>query len=188
MMRYVYGYVIDSYKKNGGKQLSEDAFEEVTEIKYRPEIIERTEEEARRGMLEGEEFMVIEIQVIGMVEKDQGKDSLTIDFLAACNQKALTSRWMQEKIRSLSNVCEVTVMGITRRVRSGLFFHIRKQEDQELCLYRLSAWLSMGDDGSQRWSIRDQIDPVFEQLDTSVAKRATEARRLAGNVMEQKAG
>jgi hypothetical protein len=46
----------------------------------------------------------------------------------------------------------------------------------------------MGDDGSQRWSIRDQIDPVFEQLDTSVAKRATEARSLAGNVMEQKAG
>jgi len=188
MMRYVYGYVIDFYKKNGGKQLSEDAFEEVTEIKYRPEIIERTDEEARRGMLEGEEFMVIEIQVIGMVEKYQGKDSLTIDFLAACNQKALTSPWMKEKIRSLTNVCEVTVMGITNRMRARLFLQIKKQADQELCLYRLSAWLSMGDDGSQRWSIRDQIDPVFEQLDTSVAKRATKARRLAGNVMEQKAG
>ena len=57
------------------------------------------------------------------------------------------------------------------------------QADQELCLYRLSAWLSMGDDGSQRWSIRDRIDPLFEQEDRAVGKRATEARRLAGKVM-----
>lgn len=176
------------YKKNGRKRLSEDAFEEVTATKYKLEITERTEEEARRGMLEGEEFMVLEIQVIGMVEKYQGKDSLTIDYLAACNQKALTSRWMKEKIRLLSDVCEGTVMGITQRVRSKLFLRIRKQVDQELCLYRLSAWLSMGDDGSQRWSIRDKIDPVFEQEDMSIAERATEARRLSGNVMEQKAG
>ena len=188
MMRYVYGYVIDSYKKNGGKRVSEDAFEEVTATKYRPEITERTEEEARREMLEGEAFMVLEIQVIGMVEKYQGKDSLTIDYLAACNQKALTSRWMQEKIRLLSKVCEETVMAINSRMTARLFLLIREREDQELCLYRLSAWVSMGDDGSQRWSIRDQIDPAFEQEDTSVAERATEARRLAGNVMEQKAG
>ncbi|MCX6684050.1 MAG: hypothetical protein NTZ37_04905 [Methanoregula sp.] len=167
--------------------MSEDLFEKVTATKYQPDIIERTEEEARRGMLEGEAFMVLEIQVIGMVEKDQGKDSLIIDFLAACNQKALTSRWMEEEIRSLTDVCEGTVMGITPRVRSGLFLRIRKHVDQELCLYRLSAWLSMGDDGSQRWSIRDQIDPVFVLLDMSVVGRATEARRLAGNVMEQTA-
>jgi len=52
----------------------------------------------------------------------------------------------------------------------------------------LSAWCSMGDDGSQRWSIRDKIDPLFEQEDQSVGKRAKEARRLAGNVMGEKAG
>jgi len=122
------------------------------------------------------------------VEKYQGKDSLTIDYLAACNQKALTSRWMQEKIRLLSKVCEETVMVISSRMTDRLFIQIREREDQELCLYRLSAWMSIGDDGSQRWSIRDQIDPAFEQEDMSVAKRATEARRLAGNVMAQKAG
>jgi hypothetical protein len=188
MMRYVYGYVTDSYKKNGGKRLSEDAFEEVKPTKYRPDITERTEEEARRGMLEGEEFMVLEIQVIGMVENYQGKDSLTIDYLAACNQKALASRWMEEKIRLLSKICEETVMVINRRMSARLFLLIQEREDQELCLYRLSAWCSIGDDGSQRWSIRNQIDPVFVLLDKSVVERATEARRLAGNVMEQKAG
>ena len=132
--------------------------------------------------------MVIEIQVIGMVEKDQGKDSLAIDYIAAFHQKALTSGWMEEKVRSLTDVCEGTVMAVNNRMSTRLFLLIRKREDQELCLYRLSAWLSMGDDGSQRWSIRDQIDPVFEQEDRSVGKRATEARRLAGNVMEQKVG
>jgi hypothetical protein len=39
--------------------------------------------------------------------------------------------------------------------------------------------MSIGDDGSQRWSIRDQIDLLFEQEDRSVGKRATEAKRLA---------
>jgi len=158
-------------------------FEEVTATKYKPDIIERTEEEARRGMLEGEAFRVLEIQVIGLVEKDQGKDSLAIDYIAAFHQKALTLGWMEEKVRLLSKVCEDTVMAINNRINTRLFLQIRKWEDQELCLYRLSAWLSMGDDGSQHWSIRDQIDPVFEQVDRSVGKRATEARRLAGIVM-----
>jgi hypothetical protein len=168
--------------------MSEDVFEKVTATKYKPDIIERTEEEARRGMLEGEAFMVIEIQVIGMVENYQGKDSLAIDYIAAFHQKARTSHWMKEKVRLLSKVCEDTVMAINNRINTRLFLQIRKQVDQELCLYQLSAWLSMGDDGSQHWSIRDQIDPVFEQEDWSVGKRATEARRLAGNVMEEKVG
>jgi len=110
--------------------LSEDAFEKVKPTKYKLEITERTEEEARRGMLEGEEFMVLEIQVIGMVENYQGKDSLAIDYIAACNQKALTSRWMEEKIRLLSKVCEETVMAINNRMSTRLFLPIRKQEDQ----------------------------------------------------------
>ena len=42
-----YGYVIGSYKKNEGERMSENAFEKVTATKYRPDIIERTEKEAR---------------------------------------------------------------------------------------------------------------------------------------------
>ncbi|WP_321504576.1 hypothetical protein [uncultured Methanoregula sp.] len=168
--------------------MPEDAFEEVAEIKYRPEILERTEEEARRGMLEGEEFMVIEIQVIGMVESDQGVESLTVDYCAAFHQKALTSPWMKEKVHLLTDVCENTVMVMNGWIRSRLFHKLQRQEDKELCLYRLSAWLSMGDDGAERWSIRDKIDPVFEQEDRSVVKRAAEARRLAGKMMGQKGG
>ncbi|OPY38431.1 MAG: hypothetical protein A4E35_00854 [Methanoregula sp. PtaU1.Bin051] len=188
MMRHVYGNIQILTRKNGVKRLPKKPFEEVTEIKYRPEITERTEEEARRGILEGEAFLVLEIQVIGMVENFQGKDSLTIDYLAACNEKALSSRWMEEKICLLTKVCEDTVMAIPDRTTARLFIRIKKRKDSELCLYRLSAWLSMGDDGSERWSIRDKIDPLFEQEDQSVGKRAAEARRLAAIVMERKAG
>ena len=41
--------MIDSYQNNGGERMSEDTFEKVTATKYKPDIIERTEEEARRG-------------------------------------------------------------------------------------------------------------------------------------------
>ena len=101
--------------------MPDEPFEILTDIKYPPEIIDRTEEGARRGLLEGEEFMVLEVQVIGMVEKYEGKNSLTIDYLAACNQKALTSPWMKEKIRLLTDVCENTVMVINNRIRARLF-------------------------------------------------------------------
>jgi len=169
-------------------RMPDEPFEILIDIKYPPEIIERTEEGARRGLLGGEDFMVLEIQVIGMVEKYEGKDSLTIDYLAACNQKALTSPWMKEKIRLLSDVCENTVIVINNRIQARLFLQIREDDDRELCLYRLSVWISMGEDGSQHWSIRDRIDPVFMQEDRSVGKRAVEARRLSGIAMEQNAG
>jgi len=60
---------------------------------------------------------------------------------------------------------------------------IRKTEIRELCLYRLSVWCSMGEDGSPQYSIRDQIDPAFGKDDPAVGKRAAEARRLAGKAM-----
>ena len=166
--------------------MREDTFEILTEIKYPLDIVTRTEEEAQKGMLEGEEFMVLEIQAIGMAEKYRGKNSLAIDYIAACNQKVLTSPWMKEKIRLLSDVCENTVMVLNHRMTAKLFLQIREEKDQELCLYRLSAWCSMCDDGSQRWSIRDKIDPMFEQEDKFVSKRAEEARKLAGKAMVKK--
>jgi len=46
----------------------------------------------------------------------------------------------------------------------------------------------MGDDGSLRYLIRDQIDPVFSRVDLAVGKRTAEKRRLAGGVIEARAG
>jgi hypothetical protein len=56
----------------------------------------------------------------------------------------------------------------------------RKTEVWERCLYRMSVWFSMGEDGSPQYNIRDQIDLVFAKNDPAAERRAVEARRLAG--------
>jgi hypothetical protein len=162
---------------------SEEMFEVIGTTNYRPAIQERTEKEARQAMLEGEKFMLLEIQVISSLEKYRGRDSLTFDYLAAMSEKALSSEWMKEKIRLISKVCEDTVMGIDNLTTRRLSAAIRKSVTRELCPYRLSVWCSMNDDGSPRYSIRDQIDPVFAKNDPAAGKKAVEARRLAGKVM-----
>jgi hypothetical protein len=162
---------------------SEEVFEILEKTNYPPAIKEHTEEEARQGMLEGEEFMLLEIQVIGSLEKCRGRESFGLDYLAAMSQKALSSGWMKEKIRLISKVCEDTVMGIDKLTSRRLFTAIRKTKARELCLYRISIWCSMNEDGSPRYSIRDQIDPEFAKNDPVAEKRADEARRLAGKVM-----
>lgn len=162
---------------------SEEIFEVIGTTHYRPAIKERTEEEARQAMLEGEEFMLLEIQVIGSLEKYRGRDSLTFEYIAAMSEKALSSEWMKEKIRLISKVCEDTVMGIDNLTTRRLSAAIRKSVARDLCPYRLSVWCSMNDNGSPRYSIRDQIDPVFANNDPAAGKRAVEARRLARMVM-----
>lgn len=162
---------------------SEEMFEILEKTNYLPAITEHTEEEARRMMLEGEEFMLLEIQVIGMAENGHGRESLGLEYIAAMSQKALSSDWMKEKIRFISKVCEDTVMGIDKIASRRLSAAIRKTKARELCLYRISVWCSMSEDGSPRYSIRDQIDPEFAKNDRVAEKRAVEARRLAGLVM-----
>ena len=162
---------------------SEEIFEILEKTTYAPVIKEYTEEEARQRMLEGEEFLILEIQVIGMVKNGHGRESLGLDYIAAISQKALSSEWMKEKIRLITKVCEDTIMGIDRLTSRHLASEIRKIKARELCLYRISVWCSMSEDGSPRYSIRDQIDPAFAKNDPVAGKRADEARRLAGMVM-----
>jgi hypothetical protein len=163
---------------------SEEMFEILEKMNYPPAVQEHTEEEARRGMLEGEEFLLLEIQVIGAFERYRGKESLAFDYIAAMSEKALSSEWMKEKIRLISKVCENTVMGIDKPTTRHLAASIRRTEARELCLYRLSVWCSMNDDGSPRYQIRDTIDPAFSRHDPAAGKRAEETRRLAALIME----
>lgn len=178
----------DSEMNEGLEPVSEEMFEILPKTDYPLAINEQTEEEARRGLLEGEEYMLIEIQVIGSLEKYRGMESLTVDYIAAISEKAVASPWMKEKIRRLSKVCENTVMVMNRLVTRRIAHAFRETGAREMCLYRLSVWLSMGDDGSSQFSIRDQIDPMFSREDSSVEKRAEEARRLAGVVMSDETG
>jgi hypothetical protein len=172
-------------REENRERRSEEMFEILETTNYPPAIRDQTEEEARKGMLEGEELMILEIQVIGFIEKFKGKDNLSIEYTAACSPKALTSPMMKEILRLLSKVCEDTVLVLSHPVAHRLFLAIQEQAARELCLYRISVWCSMKEDGSPLYSIRDQIDPVFENEDPKVGKRAEEARRLAGKVVDE---
>ena len=130
--------------------------------------------------------MFLEIQVIGSLEKYRGRYYLSFAYIAAMNEKAPSSEWMKEKIRLMSKVCENTVMGIDNPTPRRPSAAIRKTGTRELCAYRLSVWCSMNDDGSPRYGIRNQINPVFANNDPAAEKRAVEARRLAGMVMKTK--
>lgn len=167
---------------------SEEMFEIVGRPRFLPAVKERTEEEARQAIIEGEELMLLKIQVIGSLEKYRGRDFLSFDYIAAMSEKALASEWMKEKIRLISKVCENTIMGISNATTRRLSAAIRKSVARELCPYRLSVWCSMNEDGSPRYSIRDQIDPVFAENDPAAGTRAIEARRLAGIVMGGESG
>lgn len=162
---------------------SEEVFEVLGKSGSLPTVQNYTEEEARQKMLEGEEFMLLEVQAIGITGNDHGRESFGLDFIAAMSEKALSSAWMKEKILQISKACEITVMGIDRRTSRHLSGIIRKTKTREMCLYRISVWCSIQEDGSPLYSIRDQIDPEFSKTDPDSGKRAEEARRLAGLVM-----
>jgi hypothetical protein len=163
---------------------SEEMFEVLGMTDHPPEIDEHTEDEVRQGLIEGQEFLLIEMQVKGSAEQHGGRESLALDYIAAMNPGALSSPWMKEQIRLLAKICEDTIMALGMTVARRLLAMVQRSGTHELCLYRLSVWYSMNDDGSPRYEIRDWIDPGFSRRDPGAGKRAGEARRLAAAIME----
>jgi hypothetical protein len=166
-------------------QRAEKTFEVLESPEFPPAIPDRTEEESRRALLAGEECLLLELQVIGVIDRKQGRESFGLDCVAAMSQKALSSPWMQEKAGSLSDVCANTVMGISPQTTRRLGAAIAKSGTGKTCLYRLSVMIAMNEDGSPRYAIRDTVDPLFPELDSAIGHRAAEARRLAAKVMEE---
>ena len=164
---------------------SEPVFEVLGTPQYPPDVPELSAEEVREGLLRGQEFLVLQMQVVGTIEKGPDRESIAMDYLAAINQNAVSSEWMRERIGLLASVCEQTIMATGLQTTRRLFASLRKRGEEEKCLYRLSVWAGMMDDGKPRYSIRDEIDPVFLQEDPEAGMRAAEARRLAAKVMEE---
>ena len=114
---------------------------------------------------------------------DKGKDTLNVDYLAVCNTKVLMNPWMQDKIRKLTIICKKTVMNLKPRRISGLIPLIKGCDKQEVCLYRLSAWVFMDEDGTKKWNIKDKIDPVLVEVDAVAPKKAESAKEWAKEVL-----
>ena len=156
---------------------------EIVEIKYKLDIKERAEDEVLRAFIEGEEFLVLEIQVVGAVDEAKDKDPLTIEYLAVCNTQVLTTSWMQDTIGKLTIICKKTVMNLKPQRIAGLIPLIKKHDKQEVCLYRLSAWVFMYEDGTKKWNLKDKIDPALIEVDAFALQKAESAREWAKEVL-----
>ena len=165
--------------------MSDTVHNENVEIKYKLDIKERAEDEVLRAFMEGEEFFVLEIQVVGTVDDTKDRDPLTIEYLAVCNTKVLTTFWMQDKIGKLTTICKKTVMNLRPHRIAGLIPLIKMHDKQEVCLYRLSAWLFMDEDGTKKWNLKDKIDPALIEVDALAPKKAEDAREWAKEMLVQ---
>ncbi len=165
--------------------MSDPVHNEIVGIKYKMDIKERAEDEVLRAFMEGEEFLVLEIQVVGTVDDAKDKDPLTIEYLAVCNTKVLMTSWMEDKIGKLTGICKRTVMNLRPRKIAGLIPLIKKHDKQEVCLYRLSAWVFMDEDGTKKWNLKDQIDPALIEVDALAPKKAEDAREWAKEMLVQ---
>lgn len=152
---------------------------EIVDIKYKPDIKERAEDDVLKAFLEGEEFLVLEIQVVGTVDDAKDKDPLTIAYLVVCNTKVITTPWMQDKMNKLTIICKKTVMNLKPQRIAGLIPLIKKHDQHEICLYRLSAWMFMDENGTKKWNIKDKIDPALIEVDALAPKKAEDAREWA---------
>jgi hypothetical protein len=153
--------------------------------RYLPAVPEMTEEELREGLLKGQNLLILQIQVVGTIVKEPDRESIAINYLAAMNQNARTMDWMREMVMRLTDICEQTIMTDDVRMTRRIFSAIRN-DGGERCLYRLSVYAQMQDDGSTALSVSDEIDTVFAEQDPAAGQRAAEARRLAANVMEER--
>jgi hypothetical protein len=93
---------------------------------------------------------------------------------------------MQEKIRHLSDICNKTVMKVNDRTRDKIFSLLKENPGEEICLYRLEVWMSVGDGGSIVWDVQDYIHQGFVEMDQgAVLRRADDAREEARVIMEE---
>ena len=148
-------------------------------------VSELTDEEIDRALLEGDQFLITELRIVGKEEKFNGQAAYTLDFQAAVRQERIDP-WMQDKIRRLSDICNKTVMRVDDPIRHKIFNLLKENQGKEVCLYRLEVWMSVGDGGAIVWDVQDYINPGFVEIDKgAVLRRADDAREQARVVMGQ---
>ena len=120
-------------------------------------------EETQRALIEGDELLILEMQVMAKAEKYQGLEGASVEYVSTCMNNN-RSPWMQEKIRLLADLCQDTVMNFDNTIRDKLFAKLQRQNGKEICLYRISVWLFIGDNGIPEWTVRDSIEPGFARI------------------------
>lgn len=144
---------------------------------------EATGKQIDRALLEGDQFLITEVRIVGKQEQFKGQAAYSLEFQAAVRKERIDP-WMQDKIRRLSDICNKTVMKVDDRTRDKIFTLLKENRGEAVCLYRLEVWMSMGDGGSIVWDVQDYIHPGFVKMDQgAVLRRADDARKEATVMM-----
>lgn len=149
-------------------------------------VSELTDEEIDRALLEGDQFLITEVRIVGKEEKFNGQPAYSLEFQAAVRKERIDP-WMQDKIRRLSDICNKTVMKVNDRTRDKIFSLLKENQGKEVCLYRLEVWMSMGDGGSIVWDVQDYVHPGYVEMDQGgVLRRADDAKEQARVMMRKR--
>ena len=142
-------------------------------------------EKTRRALIEGDDYLIVEMHVVANAEKIKGMDSAYVEYQSKC-QSDNRSPWMMKKLDLLTDICEETVMAIDFSIRDELLAFLRRHDGKSVCLYRLSVWMSLGDDGTPVWTILDSVEPGFARINhRDIFYDTEEARERARSVMEE---
>ena len=151
-------------------------------------ILELFGEETRRALIEGDDYLIVEMHVMAKAEKIRGADSASVEYQSMC-QSDNRSPWMKKKIGLLADICEDTVMNFDTSIRDKVLALLRRHEGSAICLYRISVWMSLGDDGTPVWTVLDSIEPGFARINQrDVSYDTEEARQRAKSIMEEEVG
>jgi len=142
-------------------------------------------EETRRALIEGDDYLIVEMHVMAKAEKLRGLDSASVEYQSTCLSDN-RSPWMKKKIGLLADICEETVMNFDDTIRDKVLGLLQRQDGREICLYRISIWMSLSDDGTPVWTILDSIEPGFARIkQRDVSYDTEEARQRTKSIMEE---
>jgi hypothetical protein len=151
-------------------------------------ILELFGEETRRALIEGDDYLIVEMHVIAKAEKIRGLDSASVEYQSTCLSDN-RSPWMKKKIGLLADICQETVMNFDTAIRDKVLGLLQRQDGREICLYRISVWISLGDDGTLVWTVLDWIEPGFARINQrDIFYDTEEARQRAKSIMEEEVG
>jgi hypothetical protein len=145
-------------------------------------------EETQQALIKGDELLILEMQVMAKAEKFQGLEGASVEYVSTCMNNN-RSPWMQEKIRLLADLCQDTVMNFDNTIQDKLFARLQRQAGKQVCLYHISVWLFIGDDGIPEWTVRDSIEPGFARINRKeLVHTRVEVRQRLKSIIGRKVG
>ncbi len=149
------------------------------------EIRNLTEDEAVKGMLEGNAVILGGIEVHVRSVRYKGDPGIRVDYTPPFGPDDCPD-WMEDINNRPAGLCRSTVMNMNDHARKRLLSFVRKDAVKDRMIYRLYVTSRIEDDGSHDVRVHDFVDPAFVRVDRGVAGRAGGVGREVERVLGMK--